>query len=85
MDGCLIRTVIALYTDDCTVVRTDAGRSERFKMKAGLHQELVLSPLLFAAVLSCELMYADDLVSMTPTIEKHGRRVAEEQAFLTND
>ena len=28
MDECLIRTVMALYTEDCTVVRTDVGLSE---------------------------------------------------------
>ena len=34
-----------------TVVRTDAGLSENFEVKVGLHQGLVLSPLLFAAVM----------------------------------
>ena len=28
VDGWLIRTVVALYTEACTVVRTDAGLSE---------------------------------------------------------
>ena len=41
-----IRTVMALYAETCTVVRTDAGLSENFKVKIGLHQEPVLSPLL---------------------------------------
>ena len=30
MDEWLIRTVMALYTEACTVVRTDAGLSEKF-------------------------------------------------------
>ena len=71
----LIRTVMALYTEACTVVRTDAGQSESFEVEAGLHQGSVLSPLLFAAVmdvvssearsgLPSELLYADDLVIM---------------------
>ena len=62
-----------LYTDACTIVRTDAGLSESFEVKVGLHQGSVLSPLLFAAVmdvvssearsgLPSELLYADDLV-----------------------
>ena len=51
MDEWLIRTVMALYTEDCIVVRTDAGLSESFKMKVGFHQGSVLSPLLVAAVL----------------------------------
>ena len=31
-------TVMALYTEACTIVRTDAGLSERFEVKVGLHQ-----------------------------------------------
>ena len=73
MDERLIRTVMVLYTEACTVVRTDAGLSERFEVKFGLHQGSVLTPLLFAAVmdvvssearsgLTSGLLYADDLV-----------------------
>ena len=51
VDEWLIRTVIALYTEACTVVRAYAGLSERFEVKVGLHQGSVLSPLLFAAVM----------------------------------
>ena len=46
-----IRTVMALYIEACTIVRTDARLSESFEVKVGLHQGLVLSPLLFAAVM----------------------------------
>ena len=70
----LIRTIMALYTEACTVVRTGAGLKESFEVKVSLHQGSVLSPLLFAAVMdvvSSEarsgipsgLLYADDLVS----------------------
>ena len=56
-------------------------------MKVGLHQGSILSPL-FAAVmdvvssearsgLPSELLYADDLVIMAPTMEQFGRRVVE--------
>ena len=51
MDEWLIRTVMALYTEDCTVVRTDAELSESCEVIVGLHQGLVPSPLLFAAVM----------------------------------
>ena len=84
---------MALYTETCTVVRTDAGLSESFEVKVGLHQGSVLSPLLFAAVmdvvssearsgLPSELLYADDLVIMAPTMEQLGRRVADWRASL---
>ena len=84
----LIRTVMALYTEACTVVRTDDRLSERFEVKVGLHQGPVLSPLLFAAVmdvvssearsgLPSELLNADELVIMAPTMEQLGRRVAD--------
>ena len=48
----LIRTVMVLYTESCPAVRTDAGLSESFEVKVGLHQGSVLSPLLFAVVSS---------------------------------
>ena len=93
VDEWLIRTVMALYTEACTIVRTDAGLSESFEVKVGLHQGSVLSPLLFAAVmdvvssgarngLPSELLYADDLVIMAPTMEQLGRRVADWKASL---
>ena len=50
-DEWLIRTVMALYTEACTVVRTDVVLSERFEVNVGLYQGSVLSPLLFAAVM----------------------------------
>ena len=40
VDEWLIRTVMALYTD--------AGLTESFEVKVGLHKGLVLSPRLFA-------------------------------------
>ena len=93
VDEWLIHTVMALYTDASTVVRTDTGLSESFEVKVGLHQGSVLSPLLFSAImevvssdarsgLPSELLYADDLVLMAPTMEKFGRRVAEWRASL---
>ena len=51
IDEWLVRIVMALYTKACTVVRTDAGLSESFQVKVGLHQGSVLSPLLYSAVM----------------------------------
>ena len=93
VDEWLIRTVMALYTEACAIVRTDAGLSESFEVKVGLHQGSVLSPLLFAAVMNVvssearsglpsELLYADDLVIMASTMEQLGRRVADWRASL---
>ena len=42
---------MVLYTEACTVFRTDAGQIESLEMKVGLHQGSVLSQLLFAAVM----------------------------------
>ena len=76
----LIRTVMALYAEACTIVRTDAGLSESVEVNVGLHQGSSLSPLLFAAVmdvvsidarsgLPTRLLYDDDLVIMAPTMD----------------
>ena len=85
---------MALYTEACTVVRTDAGLSESFEVNVGLHQGSVLNPLLFSAVmdvvssearsgLPSELMNADDLVLVAPTMEQIGtRRVAKWRSSL---
>ena len=93
MDEWLIHTVMALYTEACTVVRTYTGLSESFEVNVGLHQGSVLSPLLFSAVmdvvsnearsgLPSELLYTDDLVIMAPTMEQLGRRVADWRANM---
>ena len=84
---------MSLYTEACTVVGTDAGLSESFEVKVSLHQGSVLSLLLFAAVmdvvssearsdLPSELLYADDIVIMAPTMEQLGRRVADWRSSL---
>ena len=77
VDEWRICTLMALYTEACTIVKTDAGLS--FEVKVCLHQGSVLSPLLFSAVmdvvssevrsgLPSEMLYADDLVLMTSTM-----------------
>ena len=93
LDEWLICTVMMLYTEACTVVRTDAGLIETFEVKVGLHQGSVLSPLLFSAVmdvissekrsgLPSDLLYTDDLVLMTPTMEQLSRHVSEWRTSL---
>ena len=63
------------------------------EVRVGLHQGSVLSPLLFSAVmdvvssdarsgLPSELLYANDLVIMAPTMEQLGRRVTDWSANL---
>ena len=84
---------MALYTEACTVVRTDAGLSESFEVKVGLNHGSILSTLLFAALidvvssearsgLPSELLYADDLVIMAPITEQLGRWVADWRAIM---
>ena len=68
---------MALYTEACTVVRTTIGLSESFKVKVGLHQGSLLSPLLFAGV-----MDAAYLVLMASTMEQLDRRGAEWRASI---
>ena len=48
----LIHRVMALYTEDFTVVRTDAGLSESFEVNVGLHQGSVHCCLLLSWLLS---------------------------------
>ena len=72
VDKWINRTIMALYTEAGTVVRTDTGPSEQFEVKVGLHQGSVLSsPLLFTVVIDVvssetrrgvlsELLCADD-------------------------
>ena len=68
----MVRAVMRLY--DC------ARTTVEFEVNVGVHQESVLSPLLFAIVVDVitnnarrsaanELLYADDLVLMSETME----------------
>ena len=66
--------VMALYTEDCPVFRTDAGLSESFDVKVGLHQGSVLSPLLFAAVMDVVLFPARREVVCLPSCCNYGTK-----------
>ena len=76
----LVRSVMSLYERAKTRVRVDSELSEEIEVKVGMHQGSVLSPFLFAEVVDVvteldregalsELLYADDLVLMSETIE----------------
>ena len=64
--------VMLLYKGTTSILKMVAGKSEKFKIRVGVHQGSALSPLLFIAVMEettkeCrgeglfELLYADDL------------------------
>ena len=90
--SCLVREPLipcSSCDDDKYKRKTDAGLSESFEVKVGLHQGSVLNPLLFAAVMNearsglpSELLYADDLVLMASTMDQLGGRVAEWRVIL---
>ena len=76
----MFREVMSLYDDAKTRVRVGSEYSEEFKIKIGVHQRSVLSPLLFPIVVDVitkdarrgvvnELLYADDFVFMSETME----------------
>ena len=76
----VVRSVMSLFEGAKTRVRVDSELSEEFKVKVGMHQGSVLSPVLFAVVVDVvtefarecalsELLYANDLVPMSETIE----------------
>ena len=76
----IVRAVMSLYDGAKTRVRVGSTYLEEFEVKVGVHQESVLSPLLFAIVVDViteharravvnELLCADDLVIMSKDME----------------
>ena len=76
----IVRTIMSLYDGAKTRVRVGSAYSMAFKIKVGVHQGSVLSPLLFAIVVDViteyarrgvviELLYADDLVLISEDME----------------
>ena len=70
--------MMSLYEGAKTRVRVDSMLSEEFEVKVGMHQGSVLTPIFFAVVVNevarkgalSELLYADDVVLMSVTIER---------------
>ena len=87
VDEWFICTAMVLYTADaCTVVRTDAGLNESiegwFTSRVSTESTcLLLSWMFFSSEaksgLPSELLYADDLVIIAPTMDQFGRWVAD--------
>ena len=80
MPEILAMQVMSLYEGAVTRVRVDSGFLEEFEVKLGIYQGSVLSPFFFPVVIDVvsevardgalsELLFADDLVLMSQTIE----------------
>jgi hypothetical protein len=80
VDEWIVSVIKAMYEDATTVVKVNGRESKAFRVRVGVHQGSVLSPLLFVIVLEAlsrefrdglplELLYADDLVLMAETEE----------------
>ena len=76
----LVQAVMSLYESSRTKVRVGSGTSDEFGVRVGVHQGSVLSPLIFAIVVDVvtehtregllnEILYADDLVLMSESLE----------------
>ena len=89
----LVGSEMSLYEGAKMSVRVNSVLSEEFEFKVGMHQRSVLSPFLFAVVVNVviefaregalsELLYVDDLVMMSETMEGLGNKFIKwKQAF----
>ena len=82
-----MRLVQGMCANALSHVRVGDGYRDEFEVKVGVHQGLVLSPLLFIIwleALSCEFpsevpwedLYADNLVIITESLEECVRNVS---------
>ena len=88
-----VRTIQGMYCNARSRVRVNGQLSEEFEVKVGVHQGSVLSPLLFIIVLEAlsrdlrpgvpwELLYADDLVIVTESLEEGVEKLKNWKAGL---
>ena len=81
----LVQAVMSLYEGSRTKVRVGSRTSEEFGVRVGVHQRSVLSPLIFTIVVDVvteharegllyEILYADDLVLMSETMDDLRKR-----------
>ena len=86
---------MSLYESSRTKVRVGSGTSEEFGLRVGVHQGSVLSPLIFAIVVDVvteharegllnEILYADDLVLMSESLEDLRERFQRWRSALEN-
>ena len=84
---------MSLYEGSRTKVRVGSGTSEKFGVRVGVHQWSVLSPLIFAIVVDVvteharegllnEILYADDLVLMSESLEDLRERLQRWRSAL---
>ena len=82
----IVQLVQGMYAKAWSLVCVGKGYSEEFEVKVGVHQGLILSPLLFIIVLEAlsgefcsrvpwEDLYAKDLVIMAESLEECVRRL----------
>ena len=87
MDEWIVRLVQGIYSNARSRVHVGEGYYEEFEVKVCVHQDSVLSSLLFIIVLEalswscefrcgvpCEDLYADDFVIIAEPLEKYVRR-----------
>ena len=76
-------------------MKTICGRTEYFEVKVGLHQGSALSPLLFVIIMNVlaeeaktkppwALLFADDLVLVSETIEEVEEELERWRAVIEN-
>ena len=81
----LLQAVMSLYEGSRTEVRVGSGTAHEFGVRVGVHQGSVLSLLIFAIVVDVvtehakeglynEILYADDLVLMSESLEDSRER-----------
>ena len=93
----LVGSVISLYEGARMRDGVDSELSDEFEVEVETYQRSVLSPFLFAVVVDVvtefardgalsELLYADDLVQMSETIEGLRKKFLKwKEAFESND